>query len=29
VIASKRALKRAKDIAQLPALEAALLAREG
>jgi hypothetical protein len=29
VIASKRALGRAKDIAQLPALEAALLARRG
>jgi hypothetical protein len=29
VIASKQALKRAKDIAQLPALEATLLARKG
>jgi hypothetical protein len=29
VIASKRALRRAKDVAQLPALEAALLARKG
>jgi len=29
VITSKRALKRAKDVAQLPALEATLLARKG